>query len=104
MVSAATVTPVVRARARTNNEGAFAGSVSSTVSSSLGGRLCGFREIGASTVLASAAVAALIFVNGGVQAEETAAPRRKPNLRMPARTASASVRSQARLPAPWIQP
>ena len=32
------------------------------------------REIGASTALASAAVAALIFVNGGVQAEETAAP------------------------------
>ena len=32
------------------------------------------REIGVSTALASAAVAALIFVNGGVQAEETAAP------------------------------
>jgi hypothetical protein len=33
-----------------------------------------FRQIGVSTALASATVAALIFVNGGVQAEETAAP------------------------------
>ena len=33
-----------------------------------------FRQIGVSTALASATVATLIFVNGGVQAEETAAP------------------------------
>ena len=58
------------------------------------------REIGVSTALASAAVAALIFVNGGVQAEETAAPSSQTDPRMPARTVSASARSQARLPAP----
>jgi hypothetical protein len=48
---------------RSNNEGAFAGSASSL---KLGRAAMRLREIGVSTALASAAVAALIFVNGGV--------------------------------------
>ena len=62
------------------------------------------REIGVSTALASAAVAALIFVNGGVQAEETAAPSSQTESAHAGPDGFSICPSQARLPAPWIQP
>ena len=62
------------------------------------------REIGVSTALASAAVAALIFVNGGVQAEETAAPSSQTESAHAGPDGFSICPFASSAAGPWIQP